>query len=74
MTQITIKLTQQELEMLTSLAADQLFRIEFIDTRMPGYKNNPVDVGLGKKLIERLRLLTDKGKKAPPAKKNGAVV
>lgn len=72
MTQITVKLTAQELELLSSLASDQLFRREFIDPRLPGYKSNPAEVSIGKKLVERLRAMTDqaKGKTVPP--RNGA--
>ena len=62
MTQITVKLTAKELELLCSLASDQLFRREFIDSRLPGFKSNPVDVGLGKKLVERLQVLTDRAR------------
>jgi len=45
---------------LTNLAADQLFRREFIDPKMPGYKFNPAELSLGKKLVERLRVITDR--------------
>jgi len=58
MTTISVKFTTQELELLSSLASDQLFRREFIDPKMPGYKSNPADVILGKHLVERLRLVT----------------
>ena len=74
MTLITIKLTARELELLTSLATDQLFRREFIDPKMPGYRSNPEDVILGKKLVERLRLKADHDNKAPLARKNGAAI
>jgi len=72
MTQFTVKLTAQELELLSSLASDQLFRREFIDPRMPGYKSNPAEVTIGKKLVERPREMTQrsKGITAPP--RNGA--
>jgi hypothetical protein len=56
---ITVKLTEQELGLLTSLASDQLFRREFIDPKIPGYKFNPADLNLGKKLVERLRTAGD---------------
>ena len=62
MTRITVKFTAQELELLRSLASDQLFRREFIDSRLPGNKFSPADVSLGKKLVERLRLMTDRAK------------
>jgi hypothetical protein len=57
---ITLKLTDQELGLLTNLAADQLFRREFIDPKMPGYKFNPGELSLGKKLVERLRQITER--------------
>lgn len=59
MTPMTIKFTAKELELLTSLAADQLFRREFIDNRLPGWKTNPDDIGLGKELVERMRTVLD---------------
>jgi hypothetical protein len=58
---ITLKVTAKELELLTSLASDQLFRREFIDPRMPGYRANAADVDMGKALVERLRLLAGQG-------------
>ena len=57
---ISVKFTTRELELLSSLAADQLFRREFIDPRIPGHILNPVELNLGKKLVERLRLKADR--------------
>ncbi len=74
MTHITVLLTAKELELLASLASDQLFRREFIDPKMPGYRSDPEDVSLGKKLVERLRLKADPYKKGPLAKRNGVAV
>jgi hypothetical protein len=68
MAMITVKLTEQELGLLTTLASDQLFRREFIDPKMPGNKFNPADISLGKKLIERLRLVADRAKKVSPSR------
>ena len=66
MTRITVKLTAKELELLSSLASDQLFRREFIDSRLPGYQSNPAELSLGKKLVERLRLTAaDRVKRMP---------
>jgi len=72
MTLITVKLTARELALLTSLASDQLFRREFIDPKMPGYRSNPEDVSLGKKLVERLQLKAEPSKRVHLAKRNGA--
>ena len=72
MTLITVKLSAKELELLTTLASDQLFRREFIDPRLPGYMSNFAELGLGKKLVERLRLVSDRAKGLPSMRRNGA--
>lgn len=66
MKRVTIKLTIKELELLTSLASDQVFRREFIDPKMPGYKTNPDEIGLSKVIIERLRTLIKSGSVIQP--------
>ena len=58
---ITLKVTVKELELLATLASDQLFRREFIDPRMPGYRPNSGDVNLGKALVGRMRLMVGQG-------------
>jgi hypothetical protein len=68
---ISVKFTARELELLSSLASDQLFRREFIDPRIPGHKPNPVDLDLGKKLVERLRFKADRMNKVPMPETNG---
>ena len=72
MTQISLKFTTREVELLSSLVSDQLFRREFIDPRLPGYRSNPADLTLGKKLSERLRSTADRAKGLPPLRRNGA--
>jgi hypothetical protein len=71
MTVITVKLTPEELDLLTALASDQLFRRQYIDPRMPGYKSNPAEVKVGKELVERLRQMSDQAKGGPVSKRNG---
>ena len=71
MTQISVKFTTYEIELLSSLASDQLFRREFIDSRLPGFRSSPSDLNLGKKLVERMRLTADRAKKSPLSKRNG---
>ena len=65
MARITLKFTLKEVELLGSLASDQLFRREYIDPRFPGCKSNPADVATGKLLVERLRGVTERAKRAP---------
>ena len=70
---ITLRLTVKELDLLTTLAAEQLFRKEFIDPRMPGYRSHPEEMNLGKSLVGRLRLIVDPNYVKPtPPTKNGA--
>jgi hypothetical protein len=61
MKRINFPVTIEELRLLASLAADQLFRRQFIDPRMPGYKGKPEEVDLGKALVGRMRLIIDEG-------------
>lgn len=61
MTRIIVKLTPSELELLTALAADQLFRREFVEPKMPGHKSNSGEIRLGKDLVARMRSLLDRG-------------
>ncbi len=70
MTFITVKLTTKELELLTSLASDQLFRREFIDPKMPGHVSDSAEMSLGKALVVRLRSILDPSsvKRTPTAR------
>lgn len=61
MKRINFPVTIEELQLLASLASDQLFRRQFIDPRMPGYKGSPEEVDLGKALVGRMRLIIDGG-------------
>lgn len=61
---LTVKLSLEELTLLTTLASDQLFRREFIDPKMPGYKHNLPELSLGKNLVQRLRLTVDRARKS----------
>jgi hypothetical protein len=74
MKHLTVKLTAEELKLLATLASDQLFRREFIDPRIPGYKSNPGELELGKALVSRLRKLADEEPRngAPPTSARAA--
>jgi hypothetical protein len=56
---MTLKLTLEELRLLAALASDQLFRKQFIDPKMPGYKSNAAELNLGKVLVARLKAMVD---------------
>jgi hypothetical protein len=70
MKRITVTFTTAELALLRSLAADQLFRREFIDPRLPGYRSNRAEIAQGKQLLERLKLLTDAAMGTRPSGRN----
>jgi hypothetical protein len=55
MKNIKIEVTLEELMLVTTLLSDQLFRREFIDPKMPGYKGDPAELAMGKDLVLRLR-------------------
>ena len=57
MKNIKIEVTLEELLLLTTLTADQLFRREFIDPKMPGYKRDPAELAMGKELVLRFRTI-----------------
>ena len=62
MKSIKLELTPDELKLLASLASDQLFRRQFIDPKMPGYKGDPAEVRLGKALVGRLQAIIDQSR------------
>jgi len=71
---ITLKLTAAELKVLTMLASDQLFRMEFIDPKMPGFHPDAEGLRLGKALVGRLRLMNGEPniRKTTQPRANGA--
>lgn len=56
MIQITLKFTTTELQTLIGLAEGQLFRNEFIDCRLPGFKIPGAELNVGKQLVQRMKL------------------
>jgi hypothetical protein len=64
---ISVELTVNELELLTTLATDQLFRKEFIDSKMPGYKSDHSEIALTKILLARLRSVIAENRSAKAA-------
>ena len=72
MTRVNVKFTTKEIELLRSLVSDQLFRREFIDSRLPGSSSNTAELSLGKQLLARLRSVADRAARIAPDR-NGAV-
>jgi hypothetical protein len=66
---ITLRFTATELEILLRLAADQLFRKEFIDSRLPGCQSDIAELNIGKQLVQRMKLaagMKEHGKPTSP--------
>lgn len=72
MIRISLKFNAQELALLSNLAADQLFRKEFIDPMFPGYESNPAELRLGKQLVERMRSVVHQALGTSPPGRIGA--
>lgn len=69
MTRINVKFTAKELELLSRLASDQLFRLEFIDSRLLAHNSDLADLSLGKQLVTRLRSMADRATRMSNGKK-----
>lgn len=65
----TLTLTSGELKVLAGLVSDQLFRRQFIDPKMPGYRANADEMALAKALLSRLRLMMDQPPKGAATNK-----
>lgn len=64
---LAVDFTLAELNVLVTLASEQLFRRQFIDPRMPGYRANDEEITLAKTVLGRLRAIVD-GARASGAK------
>ena len=65
MKNIKIEMTPEELLLVTTLLSDQLFRREFIDPKMPGYKGDRAELAMGKELVLRLKSIAREAAGSP---------
>lgn len=65
MKNIKFEVTQEELLLLVTLLSDQLFRREFIDPKMPGFRGDPAELAMGKELVLRLKSLIREAAESP---------
>ncbi len=65
MKNIKFEVGQPELLLLITLISDQLFRREFIDPKMPGYKGDPAELAMGKGLVLRLKAVIREAAELP---------
>ena len=62
MEQLSVKLTADEIQALLELVDNQLFRMKFIDSKIPGHKNNPEKLRLASSAVSRLKENLQKAK------------
>src|SRR5260370_19314975 len=55
MQQLSVKMSVQELKSLLELVDNQLFRMKFIDSRIPGHIANPEQLALATAAIDTLK-------------------
>jgi hypothetical protein len=58
---LRLELPAEELKALLTLAEDQLFRMKFIDPKLPGHRSNPDLVRAAESAIEALKELLKVG-------------
>jgi hypothetical protein len=62
MQEISVKLTVDEIQALLELVDKQLFRMKFIDSKIPGHKNNPEKLRLASSAVSSLKESFQKAK------------
>jgi hypothetical protein len=62
MQEVSLKLTADEIQALLELVENQLFRLKFIDPKIPGHKNNPEKLRLASSAVSRLKESFQKAK------------
>ena len=55
MQQISIRMSVDEVQALLELVDNQLFRMKFIDPKIPGHKDNPEKLRLATTAVNRLK-------------------
>ena len=59
---LSVQLSIEEVQALLELVANQLFRVRFIDRRMPGHKTNPEMMEMADSAVKTLQEVLKKAK------------
>jgi len=62
MQQLSVKMSVPELKSLLELVDNQLFRMKFIDSRIPGHIANPQQLALATSAVDTLKKKNNKAK------------
>ena len=55
MKKISVQFTLEELQAAVTLASDQMFRVKYIDPKMPGYVTNQEKLNASKSALQALQ-------------------
>jgi len=62
MPKLSVPLSLDEAQALLELVDNQLFRMKFIDSKMPGYKANPEKLRVSTSAVDAVRAVVNKAK------------
>jgi len=62
MAKLSVSLSLDEAQALLELVDNQLFRMKFIDSKMPGYKANPEKLRVSTSAVDAVRVVVNKAK------------
>ncbi|MBL8293272.1 MAG: hypothetical protein JNN08_15605 [Bryobacterales bacterium] len=74
MKKIAVQFTVEELQALLTLADNQLFRMKFIDPKIPGYRNRPDELRAAQSAVQTLQESLNKEKGRVPKTQGGAAL
>jgi len=74
MKKIAVQFTVEELQALLTLADNQLFRMKFIDPKIPGYRSRPDELRAAQSAVQTLQECLNKEKGRVPKPQGGAAL
>ena len=63
---ISVQFTLEQLQAIVVLANDQLFRVKYIDPKMPGHVNCPEQLEISKEAVQVVEAALNKAKGIKP--------
>jgi hypothetical protein len=66
MANISVELSLEQLQAIVVLANDQLFRVKYIDPKMPGHVNRPEQLEISKEAVQVVEAALNKAKGIKP--------
>jgi hypothetical protein len=62
MGKISVEFSLEQLQAIVALADNQLFRLKYIDPKMPGYVNRPEQLEISKEAVQIVEAALNKAK------------